>query len=104
MMLEAHMGDMLIRGIPDALKNEIAGAAKDRGQSLSAKAVDLLRRGLVAERDDRPERSAWDELRSAFEIDGPPTGEFAQIMDEIEAVRKKDFGRPVLFGADDEEE
>jgi plasmid stability protein len=98
------MGDMLIRGIPEGLKNEIAEAAKGRRQSLSAKAVDLLRKGLIVEREDRPHRSAWDEIRSAFESEGPVTGEYAQIMEEVEAERKRDFGRPVDFGNDDDRE
>jgi hypothetical protein len=34
-------------------------------------------------------------LRSAFVEAGAADGEFAKIMDEIEAERKKDFGRPL---------
>jgi antitoxin FitA len=40
-------------------------------------------------------------LRTAFEENGPLDGEFAKVMDEIEAERKRDFGRPVDFGRDD---
>ena len=93
------MGDMLIRGIPDAIKTELTQLARDEGKSLSETAVDLLRKGMAADRADRakPKQSAWDALRSAF-IDADAVdhdGEFAKIMDEIEAERKKDFGRPV---------
>jgi plasmid stability protein len=102
--MEASMGDMLIRDMPDSLKHEIAQAAASRRQSLSSKAIDLLRKGLIAEGEakHRPGQSAWVALRSAFEKDGPVTGEFAEIMDEIEAERKRDFGRPVDFDNDEE--
>ena len=98
------MGDMLIRGIPDALKIEIEGAARQEGQSLSARAIDLMRKGLLFEREaaGRPKQSAWDMIRSIYEHEGPVTGEFARIMDEIEAERKRDFGRTVEFGGDDD--
>ena len=97
------MTDLLIRDIPDPLKQEIADAARTRGQSLSAQAIDLLRKGLVAEQEAKPEpgRSAWDTLRSAFEENGPVDGDFAKVMEAIEAERKRDFGRPVDFGRDD---
>ncbi len=97
------MGDMLIRNIPDSLKRELIQAADVRRQSLSAKAIDLLRRGLIAEREAKPlpDQSAWEMLRAPFEEFGPPTGEFAAVMDEIEAERKRDFGRPVDFGNDE---
>ena len=97
------MGDMLIRNIPDPLKREIAQAAETRRQSLSGKAIDLLRKGLIAERDETPasKKTAWESLRSAFEEFGPLDGEYAKIMDEIEAERKRDFGRPVDFGDDE---
>lgn len=94
------MGDLLIRNIPEAVKREIAEAAKEHGQSLSEKAVDLLQKGLHVEHreDSQPAGSAWEMLRSVFESEGPPAGEFAEMLDEIEAERKRDFGRPVEFG------
>jgi plasmid stability protein len=90
------MGDMLIRNIPEPLKREIEQAAHKGGQSLSGKAIDLLRKGMVAEREASPEpgRSAWDAIRSAFAAENAIGDEFAKIMDEIEADRKRDFGRP----------
>ncbi|MGF7008708.1 plasmid stabilization protein [Aminobacter sp. BE322] len=101
------MGDLLIRNIPEAVKREIAEAAKARGQSLSDKAVDLLQKGLLTERDDdaAPKGSAWQALRAVFESQGAPDGGFAEVMEEVEALRKRDFGRPVSFGieADDEQ-
>jgi len=91
------MGDMLIRGIPEPLKREIARAAKEDGKSLSAKAIELLHKGMVSEEDVKPgaEQSAWDALRSVFVAEGAVGDEFSKIMEEIEAERKRDFGRPV---------
>ncbi|WP_195177073.1 plasmid stabilization protein [Mesorhizobium sp. INR15] len=91
------MGDMLIRGIPEPLKREIEQAARTGGQSLSGKAIDLLRKGIVAEREARPEPglSAWDAIRSAFLSENAIGDEFAEIMEGIEAERKHDFGRPI---------
>ncbi|TPI43600.1 plasmid stabilization protein [Mesorhizobium sp. B2-9-1] len=91
------MGDMLIRGIPEPLKHEIEQAARRGGHSLSSKAIDLLRKGIVAEKEAKPERgvSAWDAIRSAFVAENATDETFAEIMDEIEAERKRDFGRPV---------
>jgi antitoxin FitA len=101
--MEVLVSDLLIRDIPDPLKQEIAQAAKTRGQSLSTKAIDLLRKGLIAEQEmkPQPQGSAWDILRSVFEKGGPLDGSFAKVMEEIEAERKRDFGRPVDFGRDD---
>jgi plasmid stability protein len=91
------MGDMLVRGIPDALKTEIAESAKRDGQSLSDKAIEILRKGVNVEREEKqkPAQSAWEALRSAVTAHGPLDDEYAKIMDEIEAERKKDFGRPL---------
>ena len=99
------MSDLLIRDVPEPLKAEIAQAARMRGQSLSTRVIDLLRKGLIAEQQAKPApgRTAWDMLRSVFEEDGPPDGEFAEIMEGIVAERKQDFGRPVDFGHDDDE-
>jgi hypothetical protein len=95
--MEALMGDLLIRDIPEPLKRDIEQAANKGRQSLSGKAIDLLRKGIVAEKEAKPEPglSAWDAIRSAFAAHDGFDEEFAKIMDEIEAERKKDFGRPV---------
>jgi len=93
------MGDMLLRGVPDAIKAELTDLAKQDGQSLSEKAIQILRRGMLVEREDRtkPPKSAWKMLRSAAVETGAidDEGEFGKIMDEIEAERKRDFGRPI---------
>ncbi|MEO3997651.1 plasmid stabilization protein [Mesorhizobium sp. CAU 1732] len=93
------MGDMLIRNIPDALKDEIAQAAAKGGASLSSEAIGILRDGLQARQKSavRKGKSAWDVLRPLFYDENDPEAgeEFAKIMDEVEAERKRDFGRPV---------
>jgi plasmid stability protein len=91
------MGDMLIRGIPEPLKSDIAQAASKEGTSLSAKAIDLLRKGMVAEKRAKPAPglTAWDQLRSVFAAHDAIGDEFAEMMNEIEARRKRDFGRPL---------
>jgi len=100
------MGDMLIRGIPEGLKREIEDFAERDGQSLSAKSIDLLRKSVDAERDARarPFVSAWDVLRPIlYDGNEREAEEYAKIMEEIEAERKKDFGRPVDFGQGDDQ-
>jgi plasmid stability protein len=92
------MGDLLIRNIPEALKREIESAAKRDGQSLSAKSIDLLRKSIFAEREgeEKPFVSAWDVLRPIlYDGNDEEAEEFARIMEEVEAERKRDFGRPL---------
>ncbi|WP_287319021.1 plasmid stabilization protein [Mesorhizobium sp.] len=94
------MSDMLIRNIPEPLKREIEQAARKSGQSLSGKAIALLREGMVAERQARlePGLSAWDAIRATFAAENAVGDEFAKVMNEIEAERKRDFGRrPAKF-------
>jgi plasmid stability protein len=102
---EAAVGDLLIRNIPDALKRQIERAARRDGQSLSAKSIDLLRTSLIGESEDGARRtaSAWDVLRPILYDGNVEEAEaFAKIMDEVEADRKRDFGRPVDFGSDED--
>lgn len=90
------MGDLLLRNIPDAMKRDLSDAAARAGVSMSDKAKDLLRRGLQAEQDipKAQPMSAWQGLRQVFAASDE--GEtFAEMMREIEADRKKDFGRPI---------
>ena len=91
------MGDLLIRNIPDALKRNLEDAARRDGQSLSAKSIDLLRTSLSAEQatEQKPFVSAWDVLRPImYQGDDEEAEAFQKIMEEIEAERKRDFGRP----------
>jgi len=92
------MGDLLIRDVPEALKRGLEQAARRDGQSLSAKSIELLRRSLSAEQanQEKPFISAWDVLRPIlYQGDDEEADAFAKIMDEIEAERKRDFGRPL---------
>jgi len=92
------MGDLLIRNISDALKRDIAAAADRTGRSLSDEAKELLRRGLIAKSDIKPldKQPAYDVLRAAFGADEGLGDDFSVVLDEIEAERKRDFGRPAM--------
>ena len=95
------MGDLLIRNIPDALRADIERLAKAKGSSLSQTAREALRMGVEAVKkadSSGPKVRPGDQLVAFF--DDPDATEeerkvFGQIMDEIEAERKRDFGRPV---------
>lgn len=92
------MGDLLIRNIPEGLKREIELMAKRDGQSLSVKSIDLLRKSTLAEKDaaNKPFESAWDVLRPIlYDGNAEEAEKFVKIMEEIEAERKRDFGRPL---------
>jgi plasmid stability protein len=92
------MGDLLIRNIPEKLKQELEQAAKRDGQSLSAKSINLLRKSLAEDAGtarDKPFVSAWAALRGPFVEHDALDDDYAKIMDEIEADRKRDFGRPL---------
>ncbi|MEX0407609.1 plasmid stabilization protein [Aquibium sp. LZ166] len=91
------MGDLLIRNVPEPMKLAIERAARRDGRSLSATAIDLLQKSLAdsAAEQERPV-SAWSELRSLLQEGSEDEAEeFARIMEEIEAARKNDFGRPL---------
>jgi plasmid stability protein len=93
---ESNMGDLLIRGIPDPLKREIESAAKKKGRSLSAQAIDLLRKGVVAEKKEASSASgisAWSVIRQAVEAEAGVDEEFVEVLTSIERERKRDFGR-----------
>ena len=97
------MGDTLIRNIPEGLRREIAEAADARQQSLSARAIDLLRIGMMVEQEavQAAGGSTWTSIRGLFEAEGAPVGEYAEVLDQLEAERKRDFGRPIGWGAPD---
>jgi hypothetical protein len=98
---------MLIRGIPEGLKREIEEFARRDGESPSTKSIDLLRKSVDAEREvhAKPFVSAWDVLRPIlYDGNDEEAEEFAKIMEEVEAERKRDFGRPIDFGLDDDQE
>ncbi|MBB4230479.1 plasmid stabilization protein [Rhizobium mongolense] len=92
------MGDLRMRDISDAMKRNISVRAEQWGCSLSDEAKRLVQEGMIAEEpvanDD--DLTAWDSLRSILGPENDDEAEaFAKIMDEIEADRKRDFGRPI---------
>ncbi|WP_111561596.1 FitA-like ribbon-helix-helix domain-containing protein [Rhizobium sp.] len=91
------MGDLLIRNISDALKRDISARAEKNGNSLSDEAKNLLQKAIIdVPGADTPTRSALDVFREIFSpLTDDEREEFAKIMDDIEAERKKDFGRPL---------
>ncbi|AYG68038.1 MULTISPECIES: plasmid stabilization protein [unclassified Rhizobium] len=92
------MSDLLIRDISEPMKHDIAERAKQAGRSLSEEAKELLQKALIAEKaaTEGAGVSAWDLLRPIlYDGDDAAATEYARIMDEIEAERKTDFGRPV---------
>jgi plasmid stability protein len=90
------MGDLLIRNISDALKRDIAAAADRTGRSLSDEAKELLRKGLIAEKDFKPmeELNAYDALRAAVADCLMTDEEHDEFMAAIEESRKNDLARP----------
>ncbi|UWU28460.1 plasmid stabilization protein [Rhizobium sp. WSM1274] len=89
------MGDFLIRNISEAMKRDIAESAQRSGNSLSDEAKELLREALKRKTEAKQETSsAYEAIRAAFVGENAVDDEFAAIMDEIEAARKNDFGRP----------
>jgi plasmid stability protein len=89
------MTDLLIRDIPADMKKKIAASAKSAGRSLSDEAKRLILAGLrhEAAKAGAPKDPAK-ALRAIFHGENEDDEEFARIMDEIEAERKRDFGRP----------
>jgi plasmid stability protein len=91
------MGDFLIKDVPEPVKRAIESQARRDGRSVSATAITLLQKSLAeTPREGDLSTSAWDELRPLL-YDGSEEAaeEFAGIMEEVEASRKRDFGRPV---------
>ena len=93
------MSDLLIRDVPEDLKDDLGRIARDTGRSMSDTAKDLIRSAMESQqgRAIRPPRNAYEQLRALF---GPEDGgddEFSKIMDEIEQKRKTNAGRPFSF-------
>ncbi|MFC3641495.1 FitA-like ribbon-helix-helix domain-containing protein [Aquibium oceanicum] len=90
------MGDLLIRNVPEPVKQAIERAARRDGRSLSATAIDLLRKSLAdAPGEQTRVSSAWDEFRPLlYDGNDEQAEQFARMMEEIETARKKDFGKP----------
>jgi antitoxin FitA len=91
------MGDMLIRNVSDAMKRDIAARAERNGRSLSDETKALIQKAMmITGTENSLERPALDGLREVFlPLTPEERDEFSEIMEEVEAERKKDFGRPV---------
>ncbi|MCC6204182.1 MAG: TraY domain-containing protein [Hyphomicrobiales bacterium] len=93
------MGDILIRGVSEAMKTSLSERAARNGRSLSEEAKIRLRKSLESDRTEPEFANAYDAIRSAFVGAGGGGGEFAEAMKEVEAESKRDFGRsPGDFG------
>ena len=95
------MGDLLIRDVPDAIKQDLLARANKSGRSLSEETKHVISRGLSAEEIEPSESAggafAESLLRLFADIPDEEKQQFSEIMDEIEDQRKKDFGRPFSF-------
>lgn len=95
------MGDLLVRDIPDAIKQDLVARARKSGRSLSDEAAHMISKGLAADESKPAEdsgRNFVDDLLCLFaDIPDEERQQFSEIMDEIEEQRKKDFGRPFSF-------
>jgi plasmid stability protein len=95
------VGDLLVRNIPDAVKQNLIARANKSGRSLSDEAKHVIAKGLATEERKPAENSGKDfadSLLSLFaDIPDEEKQLFSEIMDEIEEQRKKDFGRPFSF-------
>ncbi|TWF53123.1 FitA-like ribbon-helix-helix domain-containing protein [Neorhizobium alkalisoli] len=96
------MADLLVRDISEGLTESLAARADRAGHSVSDEVKTILQREFPE--DDHPsglrdasanEQSALEVLRSIMRADSEEeAAEYIKIMDEIEAERKRDFGRP----------
>jgi plasmid stability protein len=93
------MGDLLIRNVPDDLKRDLTEAARRAGLSLSEEAKRRLRQG--APEESAVPRTGAEFLKSVqdFLSDVPERDreDFADLMDEVVAQRRRDTGRPSPF-------
>ena len=94
------MGDLLIRDVPDDLKANLAAAARKAGHSLDEEAKLRLRSSMTESSASRMSGSDFIKSIQALLEDIPMDEReaFSDIMDDIEAGRKRDAGRPSPFG------
>lgn len=85
------MGDLLLRGIDDALKIELQESARRNGRSLSDEAIAQIRSAL--EKEQRRGQTAGQRLRSIL---GEATFEDEELR-AIEAFRKQSDRAPPDF-------
>lgn len=91
------MSDLLVRDIPDEIRQSLATRADKAGHSVSdeVKAILLQELQETPAKPDLAPLSAWDVLRGIMVADSEEeAAEYIKIMEEIEAERKREFGRP----------
>jgi plasmid stability protein len=91
------MADLLVRDISEGLTESLTARADRAGHSVSDEVKTILQREFpeAHEKSAGNEISALEALRGVFsDLTPEERVEFSAIMDEIEAERKKDFGRP----------
>ncbi|MBT9372094.1 plasmid stabilization protein [Rhizobium sp. CSW-27] len=91
------MGDLLIKGIPEAIAQGLSERAERAGRTLSEEVTVILGDALQ-QPVPKTEAKALSAFEAIREIMKPESEEeaalYAAIMDEIEAKRKSDLGRP----------
>lgn len=91
------MGDLLIRNIPESVKESLADKARQGGRSLSDEATLRLAQSLAEEKEAPADtRNAYEMLRSIFQehnalMSDEDHEDFMQAVEEM----RKDMGRPV---------
>ncbi|MDP9840259.1 plasmid stability protein [Neorhizobium huautlense] len=92
------MADLLVRNVSDELRENLAARADKAGHSVSDEIKSILQQevGEVWKKLDLTGMSALEALRSIMKADSEEeAAAYIEIMEEIEAERKRDFGRPV---------
>ncbi|WP_377297548.1 plasmid stabilization protein [Rhizobium sp. SGZ-381] len=90
------MGDLLIRNIPDAIRQSLAERAERSGRSVSEEVAAILGEELggLGRPREADARSRLLSLRKILKADNQDEADlYAEIMEGIEAKRKSDFGR-----------
>ena len=91
------MGDLLIRNLPDGLRQDLASAASASGQNLSDAAKEAIRVGLsqIAKLKTEPRQNAYDAITAAFGDSFPSDELHDAYVKDLEYARKSGFERPV---------
>lgn len=90
------MADLLVRDVSEELKENLVARADRAGHSVSDEVKAILQQevGEVAQAPNLDGMSALEALRSIMKADNEEEAIYIKIMEEIEAERKRDFGRP----------
>ena len=97
------MADLLVRNVSDELRENLAARADKAGHSVSDEIKSILQQEVEETRavPDLNGMSALEALRSIRKADSEEeAAAYIEIMEEIEAERKRDFGRPFEDSSD----